>query len=452
MTVAVAPEHIDRFLELSRKHAVESTVIGRYTDTGKLHILYEGETCAYVDLKLLTAGFPQWEFEARWLSPEHRGLCEPAMRPPVDHTRLLLDMLERPNICSKEWITRQYDHEVQGTSVVKPLLGPMRDVPGDAAVLRPRLDSRKGLAFAQALLPQYSAIDAYHMTACTMDEAVRRLIAVGADPAHMGGVDNFCWPDIQAHPETNPDGAFKAAQLVRSCRALKAICLSYGIPLLSGKDSMYVDGYLAGRYGEFHKVSALETLQFSAVSVVEDIEDCVTPDPKSPGDLLYVLGVTRNELGGSEYYERFGYIGKNVPQVRPESFLPLYRSLHHAMGRGLVESAHGVYRGGLAVHLAMVAMAGGLGLHADLTAVTVEGSPSEEQILYSESAGRFIVTIAPENRDAFEAAMAGHPVACVGRITEDDGFILRGVDETERVSTTVAELREVWKRPFGDLI
>ncbi len=161
-----------------------------------------------------------------------------------------------PNICSKEWITRQYDHEVQGTSVIKPLVGLERDVNSDAAVIRPVLDAQKGLAFAQALLPAYSAIDAYHMTCCTVDEAVRRLVAVGADLEHIGGVDNFCWPNIQFHPRENPDGKFKAAQLVRSCRALREICMAYEIPLLSGKDSMYVDGHLPGRYGETHKVSA----------------------------------------------------------------------------------------------------------------------------------------------------------------------------------------------------
>ena len=271
--------------------------------------------------------FPQWEFEAEWISPEQRGLHEPVLNAPQDYAALLKDLLGRPNICSTEWITRQYDHEVQGTSVIKPLVGVDRDVDSDAAVIRPVLDSDKGLAFAQALLPAYSAIDAFHMTACSIDEAVRRLIAVGADPDHIGGVDNFCWPNIQYDPIQNPDGKFKAAQLVRACRALRDLCLSYEIPLLSGKDSMYVDGNLAGRFGETHKVSALETLQFSAISVIEDINRCVTMDAKIPGDLLYIVGTTRNELGGSEYYEHLGYLGRNVPQVRPDDFIPLYQKM-----------------------------------------------------------------------------------------------------------------------------
>jgi phosphoribosylformylglycinamidine (FGAM) synthase-like enzyme len=215
MTVAVRPEDVDRFMALSRKHAVESTVIGHYTDSGKLHIRYNGETCAYVDLDFLESGFPQWEFEAEWLPPAARGLREPVIGEPASYADLLLDMLARPNVSSKEWVPRQYDHEVQGGSVIKPLVGVDRDVPSDAAVIRPVLSSPRGLAFSQALLPTYSAVDAYHMTACAIDEALRRVIAVGGDCDHVGGVDNFCWPNIQYHPEKNPDGKFKAAQLVR---------------------------------------------------------------------------------------------------------------------------------------------------------------------------------------------------------------------------------------------
>ncbi|MBT8341284.1 MAG: phosphoribosylformylglycinamidine synthase, partial [Desulfatitalea sp.] len=238
MTVAVAPEHRQRFMQLSAQHAVESTVIGQFTDSGKLHISYEGKPCAYVDLDLLTAGFPQWQFEAIWRDPEDRGLYEPVLSAPSDFNHLLLEMLARPNICSKAWVARQYDHEVQGTSVIKPLVGAEGDIPSDAAVLRPVLASETGLAFSQALLPFYSRIDAYHMTTCTMDEAVRRLIAVGGDLDHIGGVDNFCWPTIVYDPDANPDGRFKAAQLVRACRALRELSLAYEIPLLSGKDSM----------------------------------------------------------------------------------------------------------------------------------------------------------------------------------------------------------------------
>ena len=452
MTVAIAPENESRFFALSAKHAVESTVIGRYTDSGKLFIKYNGVTCAYVDLDLLTAGFPQWQFEADWRSPQDRGLYEPVILPPGDHDRLLLEMLSRPNICSKNWITRQYDHEVQGTSVIKPLVGAARDIPSDAAVLRPVLDSSRGLVFSQALLPFYSRIDAYHMTSCTVDEAVRRILAVGGDPDHIGGVDNFCWPTIQYDPIANPDGRFKAAQLVRSCRALRDMCLSYEIPLLSGKDSMYVDGHLPGKYAEIHKVSALESLQFSVSSVVPDIERCITLDPKREGDLVYLLGLTRNELGASEYYDLFGYVGCHVPQVQADQFLRYYRALADAMAKGLVASAHGVYRGGLGVHLAMKAMAGAHGLEVNLAAVPTESAQRIDVLLYSESAGRFILTIAPENQQVFEDCFKSMPLACIGRVTAEPNLKIRDPQGNSMIDLPVPALKQAWQQPFGELI
>lgn len=452
MTVAVRPEDVERFMALSRRHAVESTVIGRYTDSGKLHVKYNGDTCAYVDLDLLGAGFPQWEFEAEWLPPEARGLCEPVIGTPADYGALLRDILARPNVSSKEWVPRQYDHEVQGGSVIKPLVGVHRDVPSDAAVIRPVLSGKAGLAFAQALLPTYSAVDAYHMTACTIDEALRRIIAVGGDGDHVGGVDNFCWPNIQYHPEKNPDGKFKAAQLVRACRALRDICLAYGIPLLSGKDSMYVDGNLAGRYGISHKVSAPETIQFSAISLVPDITRCMALDVKAPGDLVYLLGETRDELGGSEYYEHLGYVGRNVPQVHAEAFQPLYRALQAAMAQALTASVRGIYRGGLAVHASLAAMAGGLGLALDLARIPAPAALRDDKRLFSESAGRFLVTVRPECRQAFEEIMGDGAWGCIGSVAAEPRVVINGTGGGPLVDLSLEELETAWKSPFGDLI
>jgi phosphoribosylformylglycinamidine synthase len=452
MTVAVKPENIDRFMALSAQHAVESTVIGEYTDSGKLHILYNGKTCAYVNMNLLKSGFPEWKFDAQWFPPEQRGLYEPVIAEPENFNPLLLAMLARPNICSKEWITRQYDHEVQGGSVIKPLVGKEHDVYSDATVIRPVLSSSRGIVFSQAILPMYSAIDAYHMTTCTIDEAVRRMVAVGGSPDHIGGVDNFCWPNIAYDPDKNPDGRFKAAQLVRSCRALYNMCMAYGIPLLSGKDSMYVDGHLPGKFGETHKVSALETMQFSACGVTEDVEKCVTMDVKCAGDLVYILGETRNELGGSEYYDLFDYIGKNVPQVLAETFIPVYNALFSAIRQGLAASAHGIYRGGLGVHLAMIAMGGNLGLDIDLSRVPADNVHRNDTLLFSESAGRFLVTVAPQFKDAFEKLFANIPCACIGKVTSLPALNIIGVKSNPLISAAITDLKTAWKKPFGALL
>jgi phosphoribosylformylglycinamidine synthase len=314
------------------------------------------------------------------------------------------------------------------------------------------LTSSKGLAFTQALLPAYSAIDAYHMTTCCIDEAVRRLVAVGADLDHIGGVDNFCWPSIQYHPVDNPDGKFKAAQLVRACWALRDMCQTYAIPLLSGKDSMYVDGRLPGRYGEMHKVSAPETLQFSAISVVENIRNCVSMDSKMPDDLIYVLGITRDELGGSEYYAHLGEIGLNVPRVEAEKFWPIYRALSQAIARGWVASAHGVYRGGLGVHLAMVAMGGNLGMKVNLELVPASAVNRDAALLFSESAGRFIVTVDPSKRADFEKLFEPTTCACIGTVSASPQFEIKGLDQKTIVSVDVSALKAAWKKPFGDLV
>ncbi|MBT8340801.1 MAG: phosphoribosylformylglycinamidine synthase, partial [Desulfatitalea sp.] len=221
---------------------------------------------------------------------------------------------------------------------------------------------------------------------------------------------------------------------------------------LSGKDSMYVDGHLPGRYGERHKVSALESLQFSAVSVIPDIRRCVTPDPKAAGDRVYVIGNTADELGASEYYDLLGYIGNRAPKVQAEPFMRCYRALTKAIERELVASAHGIYRGGLGVHLALTAMAGNFGLTAELSAVPSEQPLRSDRLLFSESAGRFIVTIDPRHRDPFEKLFDGLPAACIGHVTDAPHLSIVDATGSGIVQLTVSELKTAWQTPFGELI
>jgi phosphoribosylformylglycinamidine synthase len=451
MTIAIKPEHIPRFMELSEKHAVESTVIGEYNDSGYLRLDYRGLTCALMRMDFLQSDFPQWEFEAEWLSPEMRGLREPVISEPMQHGSLLKAMLGRPNICCRNWIAIQYDHEVQGGSVIKPLVGKHRDMPSDAVVVRPILGTFRGIAVTQAMNPAYSVIDTYHMTAATIDEAVRRVLAVGGDPDHLGGVDNFCWPSIQYDPVENPDGKYKAAQLVRANLALRDYCLAFGIPLLSGKDSMYIDGNLEGPFGERRKVSGLPTLLFTVSSVIKDIRKCSTMDAKFPGDRLYVLGETRDERGGSEYYQLMGEVGFRVPRVNVEEVWPLYRALHKAIEQDLVTSVHAITRGGLGVHLALVAMGGELGMDIDLGAVPCFQSLTDSQILYSESAGRFIITVDPAREQAFREIISGMKGNCVGMVTDSPRFRIRGGNEAVILEEDIHDLKACWKAPFGGL-
>jgi phosphoribosylformylglycinamidine synthase len=354
-------------------------------------------------------------------------------------------------MAAKNWIARQYDHEVQGTSVLKPLVGRQRDIPADAAVLRPFLPSLKGLAFTQALQPTYSAIDTYAMVAATIDEAVRRLVVVGGDLEQIGGVDNFCWPSVQYDSRENPDGKYKAAQLVRANWALRELCLHFRVPLLSGKDSMYVDGYIPGPFGERHRISGLPTFQFSATTIVEDLERCVSPDLKMAGDLLYLLGETRDELGGSEYYELMGYLGLQVPRFQGEREMAHYRALQEAITAGLVAAAHGVYRGGLGVHLSLMALAGDLGLEADLSRVPGAQDLRRDKVLFSESLGRVILAVDPRNRQEFERIMRGSVFTRIGRVLKGPRVVIKD-DGRLLAAVRLKDLRAAFHRPFGGLV
>ena len=451
MTVGLKPEHWDRFQELARKHNVECANLGNYTDSGKVHLLYQGKTCAYVDLNFLQSDFPKWTFEAEWREPAARGMIEPVIKEPDDYLGLLKTMLARPNIASKNWITRQYDHEVQGGNVLKPLAGKNRDIPADAVVIRPHLPSLRGIAFTQSILPTYGLIDTQAMVAATIDETVRRLLVVGSDLDQIGGVDNFCWPSIQYDPQENPDGKYKAAQLVRANWALRDVCLKFGIPLLSGKDSMYVDGYINGPFGEAHRISGLPTFQFTATSIVPDVRGCVSMDVKVPGDLIYVLGETRDEAGGSEYYDLLGHVGLNVPRVKGDPEKAHYAALQRAIETGLISAAHGVYRGGLGIHLVLMALAGDLGLEVDLAQAPGALPLRPDKLLFSESCGRIILSVDPKKKKAFEKSMAGCRMEYIGRVRKDQTLMIKTGKKT-LIKSRLKPLREAFHQTFGGLI
>jgi phosphoribosylformylglycinamidine synthase len=440
MTLAVSPDRIDTFLELSRLMDVESTVLGRFVNTGRFHVLYEGKTVAFLTMDFLHEGLPQMHLEARWKQPTHR---EPSFSDPGDLTPCLIDMLGRWNICSKENVIRQYDHEVQGGSVVKPLGGVLNDGPNDAAVIRPLLDSMEGVVVSHGICPKYGDIDTYWMTACAMDEAVRNAVCVGARPDRMAGLDNFCWCD-PVQSEKTPDGHYKLAQLVRANQALYDYATAYGIPLISGKDSMKNDTLL----GDV-KISIPPTVLFSVVGKIDDVRKAVTADGKRPGDMVYVLGTTQNELGGSEYFAGRGFVGNNVPKVEPACSMTLYRSLHRAMKKNLIASCHDCSDGGLAVALAETAFSGGFGMTVDLRRVPVEGVDRNDYLLFSESQSRFVVTVHPENRQVFEKTLPKETWNRVGTLRQDDRFEIMGLSGQTIIQTSIWTLKKAWQKPLA---
>ncbi|MEW6327543.1 MAG: phosphoribosylformylglycinamidine synthase subunit PurS [Thermodesulfobacteriota bacterium] len=439
MTLAVPPENKDAFLSLAEKMGVEATVLGRFNDSGRFLVTYEGKTVACLDTEFVHNGLPQMEMVAVWTPPRHP---EPDIPEVEDLTSTLETMLGRLNICSKEYVVRQYDHEVQGGGVIKPLSGVNGDGPSDAAVIRPVLSSFEGIVVANGICPRYSDIDTYNMMACAVDEAIRNAIASGGDLGHMAGLDNFCWCDpIQS--EKTPDGRYKLAQLVRANQALYDYTTAYGVPCISGKDSMKND-YIV----ENIKISIPPTVLFSVLGKIDDVRRVQTMDAKSPGDLVYVIGLTRPELGGSEYFALHGYIGNNVPRVDAMAAKTSYEKLAGAIREGLVACCHDCSDGGLGIALAETAFAGGLGMKIDLAAVPREDIERDDYLLFSESQSRFVVTVHPDREEAFVAAMQGTILARIGRVTEEPTLICNGLRGDIVVSASITRLKEAWQRPL----
>jgi phosphoribosylformylglycinamidine synthase subunit PurSL len=440
MTAAVAPDKIERFMSLSREMGVESTDLGEFTAGPYLELTYDDAPVAQFDMAFLHGGLPQLVLEARWKSPDE---STPHLPPPGDLSARLVEMLGRLDICSKERWVRQYDHEVQGGSVVKPLVGAAHDGPSDAAVVRPVLESMRAVSVSHGICPRYSDIDAGHMAACAFDEAVRGAVAVGADPKRLAALDNFCWCD-PVQSKANPDGRLKMAKLVRAARALHDACIAYGVPLVSGKDSMKND-YAIGET----RISIPPTLLVTVVGQLADARTAVTMDAKRPGDAVFVVGTTHADLGATQYFDHLGLKGGAVPKLRdPAATVEAYGWLHRAILFGFVASCHDVSDGGLGVALAETAFAGGLGMTVDLGKVPRSGVDRDDVLLFSETPGRFVVTTPASAARAFEILMGG-AAARVGYVSEDPRLHVDGTSGEIAVDADVLALKAAWKRPLG---
>jgi phosphoribosylformylglycinamidine synthase len=441
MSFAVPPEDIDAFLALSERRDVEATVLGEFTDSGKFHALYAGRTVAWIDLEFLHHGLPPLQLRAKWTPPRWPEPDLAGRDPGAD----LVTMLGRLNLCSNETKARQYDHEVKGLSVIKPFVGVNRDVVGDATVTMPAPLATEGIVLAAGIAPRYSDIDTYAMMASVIDVAVRRVIAVGGQLGHIAGLDNFCWPDPVRSDKT-PDGEYKLAQLVRANQALYDICLAYSVPCISGKDSMKNDSTRGGR-----KISIPPTVLFSVIARMADIRCAVTLDAKAPGDLVYVLGDTAAELGGSEYFYLLGHVGNAVPALDPAAALKLYGAVGRITAAKLARSLHTPALGGLGVALAKVAIGGRLGLDIDLDRVPLRKgkSLSVNELLWSESNSRFVMTVAPAHAAKVEKILAGTPFARVGTVAADPTLVLRSSQLPVPVALPVAHLADAYRRPLA---
>ncbi len=436
MVVAVPEDKWPELHQLCESEGVEATSIGRFLPTGRLRLWYHGTEVADLDMQFLHKGRPPVVRQATYLPKPALPLSLPQKS---DYTADLVQILGSPNVASKEWIIRQYDHEVQGGSVVKPLVGVERDGPSDAAVIRPVLTSRRGVVISCGMNPRYGDLDPYHMAASAIDEALRNCVAVGADPSRIAILDNFCWGDCEK-PET-------LGSLVRAALACHDLSLVLETPFVSGKDSLNNEYSFTDAAGVRQTIAIPATLLISAMGQIDDVAKCVTMDLKSPGNLLYLVGETKQELGGSHFAMIHGLSGDglvrgSVPTVDPKVAKQTFRAMHAAIQAGLVRACHDLSEGGLAVALAEMAFAGGCGASVELTNV------GEHAVaLFSESNTRFLCEIAPENAARFEETFANLPLVKIGSVTEGDRLVI-SCGGNPVVDADIHLLKEAWQAPL----
>ena len=434
MVIAVNPENLQRISKIFADENVEATVIGTFTDNKKLTLKYQGKQVGQLDMDFLHDGLPKYSRKACWHS---KNLSEPVLKAKENYNDELLKILSSYNVASKEWVIRQYDHEVQGGSVVKPLGGIANDGPNDAAVIQPKFNSNKGIAIGCGLNPLYGDIDPYWMALAGIDEAIRNIICVGARPDRIALLDNFCWADCKKE-ET-------LGSLVRAAVACFDGAVALGTPFISGKDSLNNNFIL----DDGTEISIPPTLLISTIGIVDDINKCVTMDVKSAGNLLFIVGLTKNELGGSHYYKIQNQLGANVPKTDLKTAKSAAEKIYKAIDKGLVESCHDCSEGGLAVALSEMAFAGGLGIEADLKGLpkTTDCIASDAQ-LFSESCSRYIVEVRLENYNDFAKLMLGVPFGRIAKLTEEKKLVIKDSLGKIIVDADIDTLKDAWQKPL----
>jgi len=428
MTLAVPPEKIDEFMALMEAREVEATVIGTFNDSGRCVVESRGTVVMDIELAFLHDGLPEKHLRTT-LTP--KKYPEPKDPCPDRLDETLKGMLGRKNICSKEFISIQYDHTVQGGHVLGPVQGIGR-VQGMATLTKVVPGSKRSVGLSQALFPAYSEIDPRRMALACIDTAIRGLIATGVPLDAIAILDNFCW--------CSSDDPERLGQLKAAAFGCFEGAIGFSTPFISGKDSMFND--FSGYDAENNKVrvSVPPTLLISSIGVHPDAGNAVSMDAKIEGDLVYVVGDTRDELGGSEYFAKLGSPGNTVPSLDLTAAKVRYQRITDAITHGQVASAFPVTHGGLGVALAKVAIAGRLGMD-----ITIPGEARPDRFLFSESLGRFVVTIAPENKRTFERIL-GTDAHQLGRVK---GSTLRISGRTTLVEVPVSELEAAYKAPFG---
>ena len=438
MVLAVPPVHLERFEQLCKNEDVELAVIGKFVPTGNLRLMYEQTEVGSLSMEFLHSGRPPVVRQAVY-EPKAQKPCELG---PMDRTaseNLLERILSHPTVASKHWIIRQYDHEVQGGSVVKPLVGPSCMGPSDASVVRPKLESRRAVVLACGMNPRFGDLDPYHMATSAIDEAVRNAICVGAKPDRLAILDNFCWGNTD-RPET-------LGSLVRAAIACYDLAIEWKTPFISGKDSLNNEFTWFDAQGKKESIAIPCSLLISAIGQIDDASQAVTMDLKQAGNALYLIGVTRNELGGSHAAMLLGKEGGAVPTVDAALAMRCYQRVHQAILKRHIVSCHDLSEGGLAVALSEMAFAGELGVQVDLTSYRASNFVDASVALFSESNSRLLVEVPAGQALAFESLMSELPVQRIGTVNPGPMVCIESDGQT-LIDVPWTRLRELWRSPL----
>jgi phosphoribosylformylglycinamidine synthase len=453
MVLAVAPEHGPAVLAAFAAEDVEAVRLGEFTGDHRLTVTWGEQVVGELDLAFLHDGLPKQARRATWT----RRTFRPARVPSgVRAGEALRRILATPTVASKEWIIRQYDHEVQGATAIKPLVGVRVGGPSDGVAVVPIIRGRglgahekarsssgpaRAIVVGLGINPRHGRGDPYLMATSVVDEALRNVVATGADPDQASILDNFSWGDCR-RPEA-------LGEVVRASRACRDAALAYRVPFISGKDSLNNEYALP----DGRRVAIPGTLLITAVAVAPDANRLVTMDLKGPGHAVYLVGVTRPELLGSLFLELVA--GDDAaglpPTVDLERAPEVLRRVHRAIATGDVLAAHDLSEGGLAVAAAEMAFAGGVGLSIDLEDVPHDGGPDDQALLFSESPTRFLLEVPPGATKRVEAALAGVPFARVGTTEPTGRLRVRGRGGATILDEALSELHAAWREPLFDL-
>ena len=422
MMLAVHPDNVQKVLEIFDLYDVLATVVGRATPDKVCRVKYQGMTVLELDLDFYTGG-P--EYNRPYLSDVPK--VRPPESPPSEPTNCgdtLLELLSSLNIADKELVIRQYDHEVRANTVIKPMNGKIGKAShGDAAVLRPLVDSYRALAITTASTPFYTAINPFRGGASAVDEMVRNLVAVGARPHSFTNCLNF----------GNPEKPDRLGYFRETVRGIGAVSQAMGIAIPSGNVSFYNESALG---------MVPPTPVILGVGIVEDFRKCVTTDLKADGDVLYLVGETRQELGGSEYYRLVDASSPEVPDVNTTELKASSDGLLAAIDDGCVAACHDLSNGGLGVAAAEMCLGGDVGARLNLR--DMEPMRFDFQ-LFSESNGRWLVEVKKGRDERFLGHLQGVSVTQLGIVGGTDLTITSG---SKKLKLAIPKMREAWQWPL----